>query len=96
MAFVFVAQVGLIAWLAARFGLVRINLELALLVLVELSTFSALLVHAGWLILRGKWRSAAAAIALAVGVGFGLDRTIGTARRGDGPNQFLHRIVKPN
>ncbi|MGO9923831.1 MAG: hypothetical protein ACLQIB_55175 [Isosphaeraceae bacterium] len=97
MAFVFVAQVGLIAWVVARVGLARINLGLVLLALAELSTFSALLFYSGWLCLRRKWLWAATSIALAWGVGFGLDRTIGSGRRGGGPTQtFLHRIVRPN
>jgi hypothetical protein len=95
---VFVAQVGLIAWLGARVGLARINLGLVLLILAELSTYSALLLSAGWLCLRGKWLWAVTSIAMAFGVGFGLDRTIGRGiLRGDGPiESFLHRIVKPN
>jgi len=96
MAFVFVAQVGLIAWVVARVGFARINLRLVLLVLAEASTLSALLLYAGWLCLRGKWLWAVTSIALAFGVGFGLDRTIGSARRGDAMQTFLHRLVKPN
>jgi len=96
MSFAFVAQVGLIAWLAARVGLARINLGLVLLILAELSSLGALLLSAGWLCLRGKWLWAVTSIALAFGVGFGLDRTIGAGWQRDMSTKFLHRIVKPN
>ncbi len=97
IAFGLVAQVGLIAWLAARVGFSRINLGLVLLILVELSAYSALLLYAGWLCLRGKWLGAVTSIALAFAVGFGLKQTIGGETRGGGSIQsFLHRIATPN
>jgi len=97
LAFAFVVQIGLIAWLAARVGPSRVDFGIVLLIMAGLSAFSAIFLFAGWLFLRGKWLWAVTSIALAFGAGFGLDRLIRHGERGDGPAiAILRRIVKPN
>ncbi len=97
LAFAFLVHIALIAWLAARVGFGRINVGTLLLTMAGLSTFSALLLYAGWLFLRGKWLLAVASVTLAVGVGLVLDRTTGLGSRGEGPaKEILRRIVKPD
>jgi hypothetical protein len=97
LAIAFVIQIGLPAWVAAQVGSSRLDFEALSFIVTGPGAFSALILFAGWLFLRGRWLEAVALVAWAFGVGFAVDRSIGRGNSGDRPAMaILRRIVKPN
>jgi len=91
-----VVQTGLVVWLAAEFGISRINFGTLAPMMGEWVLFTASILLSGWFWLKGNWRWAVASIVLAVGAGLALQVTMGRGKPGDDSIRvFLNHVLKP-
>ncbi len=93
---VVVVQIGLIIWLAAQFGISRINFGTLAIIMGGLVLYTAAILFSGWFWLKGKWRWAVSSIVLAVGAGVVVQVTMGRGKPRESTTRvFINHVLKP-